>query len=199
MELSGSAPNYRNRRKRSVKKDTKRRLVLAVLVAAIGISSVYGVKEAVVNTYDFVKDTIVYDSEVFSYRDLINKNCHRTNDNQHYFIDTYSLAQDVKKLEVSKPEDVYHHFISIATNIDYNRNENFRTFLNSYDLDSMSQLEIVYPTYQEFSNFLYEYSLLNEDGSINFDKWREYDKKVYNFEKELDDEYKIEEMDGKNL
>lgn len=197
--LENRKPNYSNRKKKKVSVVAKKKFVLALLVATIGISSVYGITQGVSNTYDFLKDTIVHNHEIYSYKDLVSKNCHVTNDYQHYFIDTYNLAQDVRKLEVTRPEDVYHHLIGIARNMDYNRSENFRTFLNCYDLDSLAQEMSVYPTYQEFSDFLFEHNLLNEDGTINFDRWKEYDKKVYIFEKDMEKEFKNDSLEGKSL
>lgn len=188
-------PNYNNRTKKSISTTRKKKMILTwLLVGTIGISSIYGTIEGVKNIADNISDTYHYNKDSKVFYEMVGKNMKTIPGTKTLFLQPYELADDFKALEFENKQDVYHNLLGCARFMQYNLDENFRDFVKALDLDSMSLLNPVYPTNQELFDYIEKLGFIKEDGKIDFEKWRDYDKTIYNMERELED-YK----EGKNL
>lgn len=178
--------NYRNRRSKEIELKRKKQNVLAVLLAAsIGLSSVYGLVEGTKNLVGGVKNAFAYDHETDKYFEMVQDNTHVTDDRKNVFINPHGLADDVKKLYVWEKDDLYHHLIGVAQHIQWNKNTNFNDLVRSLELDKLAKENPNYPTTQDLHDFLIVYDLLNEDGTIDFEAWKDYDKAAFSFENKM--------------
>lgn len=188
-------PNYKNRKSKSVSISKKKKMILTwLLVGTIGISATYGAIEGVKNVADNIEDSYYYmqDSKVFN--EIVRKNMATIPGTKTIYLKPYELATDFKKIEFNSREEVYHGLLGCARFMQYNLDENFRDFVRSLDLDTIAELNPIYPSNQELFDYIEKLGFIKEDGTIDFEKWREYDMVVFNLERELED-YK----EGKNL
>lgn len=175
-------PNYRNIIRKSKNKTKKRVIILiALLATSLSLNAAIGVKKV----YEEAKDSHEYMDEVNNFNAVVARNTFRTNDGSQPFINTFSLAVDVRNLEVTDRDEFYHHLISIVQNIMYEKHTNFDNLIKDLDLDELAQSNSIYPTVQEFYEFLENANLLNENGSINFEAWEKYDKEVYTMKNDI--------------
>jgi len=188
-------PNYNHRTSKRISPIRKKKMILSWLLSmTIGITSVYGIVEGVKNISEKITDDFNYSRDSKVYEEMVNNNFHRTIDKEAYFLRTYELSRDFKELKFESKEEVYHALLGCARFMRYNIDENFRDFIRVLDLDSLAQSNPVYPTSQELYSFIESLDCIKEDGTIDFEKWKEYDKKVFNLERELE-----ELKEGKNL
>jgi len=188
-------PNYSNRKKKSVSLTRKKKMILTwLLVGTIGISAVYGTVEGVKDIANNISDSYHYNKDSKIFYEMVTQNMRAIPGTTTLFLDTYELADDFKKLDLESKEEVYHNLLGCARFMQYNLDKNFRDFVRVLDLDQMSRLNPIYPTTQELFNYIEKLGFIKEDGTIDFEKWREYDKTIFNLERELED-YR----EGKNL
>ena len=186
MERNEYKPNYNNIvKKKRYKYDVKKLTLAILLTTSIGISSAYGIVASTSKVVNVIGDAIEYNNEVDSYRKIVADNTVRTSGNDGYFINVYDLACDFFRLENNCKEDVYHNLICIMNNISYNKEENLMNLLMHIDLNAMSINNSNFPSVSELYDFFEENNILNEDGSINFDAWKKYDKNTFLLKQDL--------------
>ena len=180
--------NYNKRVTRKTKLVDKKKFVMAILLTgSLSLNAV----NAINKTVEVIKDEVTQAYRVNDFKDYVNDNIHRTSDKQHYFIDNYDMAKDfIEKAEINSRQDFYHQIILLAQNIDYNRNSNFEDFIRSLNLDKLNKEDSIYPSEYEFKEFLYRYDLIDSEGKINFKRWIEFDKQIFNVENEFSNKSK---------
>jgi len=170
--------DYANKYKKQVKALKKQRCVLLILLAtSLGIGG-----------YHAHKDDIKYNRYTYeNYYHLVNDNIYtRVNAGEEVkIINAYELAKDVKEINFKNRKEFYHCLIGIVNNIDYQKEQNFKDFVIALGLDSLAEENPIYPSTAEFKQFLDEYNLLKEDGTIDFNKWKEIDKELVNIEESV--------------
>lgn len=177
-------PNYQNRKRKNIHKNRRKKQVLTILLAtSLGLNGITIISTAVKK----FTDQLEYNESVRKQYELVDENTHKTDNKQYDFVDAYELASDIKSnLEVKEKDDMYHHLIAIMKHIEWNRNENFRSILAHLDLDKLSAENEKYPSMAELETFLETKGFINEDGTIDFDSWEKYDKKVINLENDIE-------------
>lgn len=136
---------------------------------------------------DAVKDAYHYSVESKPYYEMVSKEFYHIPGTNNKALEVYDVANSFMKLSFENKDDVYHGLIECARFFRYNLDSNFRQFLNCLDLDEMSKLHPYFPSESELYKFLDSHGFINEDGTIDFDSWRDYDKEVFNMERELND------------
>lgn len=179
-------PNYRNRQKRQKNYEARKKMVLVTLLASLSIN----VGGLALKGVDALKDEIIYNAETWQHFKILDKNEIMTDNKENLFIKTDTLAEDIKELPVENELDFYHHLIGVARNIRWNINQNFDNLLDDLNLNKLDQKNSDYPSEQEFRSFLERYGLIKEDGTIDFERWEEYDKKTTLLEREFEKESK---------
>lgn len=187
MTMNENQPiNYRNRKRKTIRNVDKKKFTLAILLAAsitFGTAA-YGVKEAI----DSAIDTVTYKLDSDRYEQLIRDNSHVVNNEGDYFVETIDVAEDLlseKIDEINSREDFYHALLSTARKIEYNRQDNFKDLVRSLELDELSKTSSIYPSTQEFEEFLNANGLI-KDGKIDFDEWKELDQKTFQFQRKIE-------------
>lgn len=185
--MSEYRPNYSDRRRKKVKTVDKKRFIVAVLLtASIGLSTGYGVYKGGETVINNISDKIYYEHESKPYFEMVNRSFRTNPESFKQYISMNQLAHDFLQLEFENKDDVYHSLIECARFMRYNLDENFNDLLDYLDLDTLAKNNKVFPSKNEVYAFLNNKGFIKEDGKINFDEWRDYDKDVFNMERELD-------------
>lgn len=183
MPIYRRTVNYKKRLRKKVDVLRKKKSVLAVLLAGSVTLNALAIGS---DLYELASSTLEHNDEVERYEYIIDNHIHRTNDKQNWFINTFCVAQDLKSLEVKDREEFYHTLISVALNIRYDKNKNFKQIIDSLNLDSLAKENSVYPTEAEFEEYLQEFGLIDENGVIDFDRWKSLDKDMFEADKTVD-------------
>ena len=186
-KVNGEKPNYKNRKKKKVHIEDKKRFILAVLLAlTIGFGS-YTAADLVNNAVDSISDNYHYELESKSYKDMVNKEKITIVGTNDKMLDIFDIAKKFKQINFVDTDDVYHGLIECARFFQFNTDKNFKDFIWAIDLDKMAQENPIYPTSLELDEFLKKHNFLLEDGSIDFESWRDYDKELFNMQRELEE------------
>lgn len=179
-------PNYNNRRRKKVSIVNKKRCVVAVLLtASIGMSATYGVYNVGKNVVNKISDNYYYGQESSPYFEMVDSNF-RTNPTSHQkYILMDNVADEFKKIDFSSRDDVYHALIECARFMRFNLDKNFEDLLFYLNLDEVSKDNPIFPTNAEVYEYLNNKGLIKKDNTIDFNAWRDYDKEVFNAEREL--------------
>ena len=181
-------PNYQNKYTKTTTITQRRKNIISALLAvSIGLN----VASVLIPAVKDIKNDIIYNMDSNEYFDLVQKNLYVINgDMDKNFIDIHKVAKTISLTQINTKEDFYHILIKTALQINFNRNENFNDLLEALRLDNLAFSNPVYPSYNDLNEFLQENGLYNDDGTINFDEWEKYDKKVFAFNQELESDAK---------
>lgn len=180
-------PNYNNRKRKKVSIVNKKRCVVAVLLtASIGMSATYGVYNVGKNVVNKISDNYYYGQESSPYFEMVDSKFRTNPANGNKFIDMSTLSDDFKSLEFTSKDDVYHALIECARFMRFNLDKNFDDLLIYLNLDKLSSENSIYPTRDEVYDYLSNKGFIKEDGTIDFNSWRDYDREVFNAERKLD-------------
>ena len=177
--------NYNDKKEKKISKNRYKRMILAALLAGITAVTSYTVVDVVKNGIDAIEDTYHYNKESKAYHEMVNKEFYHVMGTSNLALDVGNIANDFKQLSFKDKDDVYHGIIECVRFFRFNLDENFRKFLNNLDLNEMSKENSLFPSEAELYQFLENHDFIKEDGSIDFDAWRDYDKEVFNMEREL--------------
>ena len=165
-------------RRSSKKRQTRRTVCLSLVLTVMLVAGKTVIDKA--NEYaDYQNDTR-------SYAGIVDSNAHRTKDNSGYYIDAYEVAQDIKKVEIHSDEEFYHTLFSVMRNIDYQKEKHLHSIVGFLNLDSLNAENSVYPSEVEFYTFLENYGIMDDDGHIDFERWKSIDRIMYEQISELE-------------
>jgi len=192
--------NYENARRNSVGYDKKtkytkyvkipvahiKNAAMATLLAASIIAGGHLVPK-LVETINI--NAIVYE-ETQKGRDLVFENTHRTDDKQHYFYDTYSIAQGL----VAEPENFDKNILGIHDTIGYNKNnkiEQMDKIFGHISVMLKDEQNSKIKDYKSLEGYCLAKGIVDKDGNADFNALRE------KLSEQIAMEYQIEKMENK--
>jgi len=136
----------------------KKLVITAVLALAIGVSALTGVT---VKGVDNLKNQMQVNDYLSQYSTIVSSNTHRTDDNQHYWYDTYDIEKEVS----NDPETFEEELYAVYNKIGYN-DENKMKHMN----------EIMRHTgnYSDFDDYLTQKGFVDENGEPSRENYEEY-------------------------
>lgn len=106
--------------------------------------------------------------ETSSYSQLVNKETHRTDDNQHYFYDTYDIASELTSDQENIDKGIYGVYMNIGYN-EGNKIEQMNDVISSVDFQKKAE-----ETAQKFNNFndyVVSKGFVDKDGKADYNAY----------------------------
>lgn len=108
--------------------------------------------------------------EVSSYSQLVNNETHRTNDNEHYFYDTYDIASELTSDQANIDKGIY----GVYTNIGYNeasKIEQMDDVISSVSFQKAA--EEAAEKFNNFNNYVVSKGYVDNEGKADYNAYED--------------------------
>lgn len=174
---------YESARKNSVGEEKKVRYVKMTkeaYIARIKATFLAGAMIAVLATSALVygghvlsenlSESKIVRQETSSYSQLVDNETHRTNDNQHYFYDTYDIASELTRDQENIDKGIYGVYSNIGYN-ETNKIEQMNDVIASVGFQKKA--EEAAQKFSNFNDYVVSKGFVNEDGKANYNAYEE--------------------------
>lgn len=185
-DILNSKEMYERSREKSVGEDKKVRYVkmrkdeyiarlktmfivgsIAAIIATSGV--IYGFSTLA----DMHHTSIIVAQQVGAGRQLVNENTKRTNDNQHYYYETFDIAMKLTE----DPKNFDNNLYGVYSEIGYNKTnklEQMEDVVSSVGgIVSSNKENIGINYYKDFTDYLVKKGFVKEDGTIDLNAYEE--------------------------
>jgi len=117
-----------------------------------------------------LSESSIVRAETSSYSQLVGKETHRTDDNQHYFYDTYDIASELANDQKNIDKGLY----GVYTNIGYNKAnkiEQMNDVISSVDFQKNA--EEVAQKFSNFNDYVVSKGFVDKDGKADYNAYEE--------------------------
>jgi|GEM_PF-3456268 len=143
----------------------KKTFLAGAMIAVLATSAlVYGGHAISKN----LSESNIVREETSSYSQLVNKETHRTDDNQHYFYDTYDIASELTSDQENIDKGIYGVYMNIGYN-EGNKIEQMNDVISSVDFQKKAE-----ETAQKFNNFndyVVSKGFVDKDGKADYNAY----------------------------
>ena len=181
--MSNREEMYENARKKSVGEEKKVRYVKMTkeaYIARLKATFLAGAMIAVLATGALVygghaisetlSESKIVREETSSYLQLVNKETHRTDDNQHYFYDTYDIASELTSDQQNIDKGIYGVYTNIGYN-DVNKIEQMNDVISSVSFQKTA--EEVAQKFNNFNDYVVSKGFVDKDGKADYNAYEE--------------------------
>ncbi len=106
--------------------------------------------------------------ETSSYSQLVNKETHRTDDNQHYFYDTYDIASELTSDQDNIDKGIYGVYMNIGYN-EGNKIEQMNDVISSVDFQKKA--EEAAQKFNSFNDYVVSKGFVDKDGKADYNAY----------------------------
>lgn len=106
--------------------------------------------------------------ETSSYSQLVNKETHRTDDNQHYFYDTYDIASELTSDQDNIDKGIYGVYMNIGYN-EGNKIEQMNDVISSVDFQKKA--EEAAQKFNSFNDYVVSKGFADKDGKADYNAY----------------------------
>lgn len=106
--------------------------------------------------------------ETSSYSQLVNKETHRTDDNQHYFYDTYDIASELTSDQENIDKGIYGVYMNIGYN-EGNKIEQMNDVISSVDFEKKA--DETAQKFNNFSDYVVSKGFVDKDGKADYNAY----------------------------
>ena len=181
--MSNREDMYERARKNSVGEEKKVRYVIMskeAYIARLKGTFVAGAMIAVLATSALVygghalsetlNESKIVREETSSYSQLVNNETHRTNDNEHYFYDTYDIASGI----MNDQENIDKGIFGVYSNIGYNeanKIEQMNDVISSVDFQKKA--EEAAQKFSNFNDYVVSKGFVDKEGKADYNAYEE--------------------------
>lgn len=140
---------------------------IAAIIATSGV--IYGVNKVA----DMYHTSTVVAQQVGEGRQLVSENTKRTNDNQHYFYETFDIAMKLTE----DPKNFDNNLYGVYNAIGYNKANKFEQMEDVVskvgNIVSSNKEDLGINYYKDFTDYLEKKGFVKEDGTVDLKAYEE--------------------------
>ncbi len=181
--MSNREEMYERARKNSVGEEKKVRYVKMskeTYVARLKATFIAGAMIAVLATSALVygghalsenlNESKIVREEISSYSQLVNNETHRTDDNQHYFYDTYDIASELTSDQENIDKGIYGVYSNIGYN-ETNKIEQMNDVISSVKFQNTA--EETAEKFNNFNDYVISKGYVDKEGKADYNAYEE--------------------------
>lgn len=181
--MSNREDMYERARNKSVGEEKKVRYVKMskeAYIARLKATFVAGAMIAVLATsalvygghalFENASEANIVREETSSYSQLVNNETHRTNDNEHYFYDTYDIASELTSDQANIDKGIYGVYTNIGYN-DTNKIEQMNQVISSVGFQTNA--EEVAQKFSNFNDYVVSKGFTDKEGKADYNAYEE--------------------------
>ena len=108
--------------------------------------------------------------ETSSYSQLVNNETHRTNDNEHYFYDTYDIASELTNDQENIDKGIYGVYMNIGYN-EGNKIEQMNDVISSVNFEKIAEDTSV--KFNNFNDYVISKGFMDKEGKADYNAYEE--------------------------
>ncbi len=108
--------------------------------------------------------------ETSSYSQLVNNETHRTNDNEHYFYDTYDIASQLTDDQSNIDKGIYGVYLNIGYNKG-NKIEQMNDVISSVNFEKTAEKES--QKFNDFNDYVVSKGFVDKEGKADYKAYEE--------------------------